>query len=91
MATEVELNELTLYYLFYMTTNTVSKFHQNPSRSVKWFLYNSLHIYRESLLTVNTNLKMRFLEIIKYAHSKFLRKSLDIRMVLSSSEPLHLK
>ena len=35
---------------FYMTTNTVSKFHQNRSRSVKWFLYNSLHIYRELLL-----------------------------------------
>ena len=34
-----------------MTTYTVSKFHQNPSRSVKWFLYNSLHIYRELLLT----------------------------------------
>ena len=34
-----------------MTTNIVSKFHQNPSRSVKWFLYNSLHIYRELLLT----------------------------------------
>ena len=33
-----------------MTTNTVSKFHQNPSRSVKWFLYDSLHIYRELLL-----------------------------------------
>ena len=37
-----------------MTTNTFSKFHQNPSRSVKWFLYNSLHIYRESLLTTTT-------------------------------------
>ena len=36
---------------FYMTTNTVSKFHQNRSRSVKWFLYNSLHIYRELLLS----------------------------------------
>ena len=57
MATEVELDELTLDFLFYMTTNTVSKFHQNPSRSVKWFLYNSLHIYRELLLTLN---KTRF-------------------------------
>ena len=36
-----------------MTTNTVSKFHRNPSRSVKWFLYNSLHIYRESLLNTD--------------------------------------
>ena len=51
MATEVELNELTLNSCFYLTTNIVSKFHQNPSRSVKWFLYNSLHIYRELLLT----------------------------------------
>ena len=49
MATQVELDELTLDLLFYMTINTVSKFHQNPSRGVKWFLYNSLHIYRESL------------------------------------------
>ena len=50
MATEVELDELTIDLLFFnMTTNT-SKFHQNPSLSVKWFLYKSLHIYRESLL-----------------------------------------
>ena len=35
MATEVELDKLTLYFLFYITTSTVSKFHQNPSRSVK--------------------------------------------------------
>ena len=34
-----------------MTTITVSKFHQNPRRSVKWFLHNSLHIYRELLLS----------------------------------------
>ena len=40
-----------------MTTNTVSKFHQNPSRSVKWFLYNSLHIYRESLLNPKMGLR----------------------------------
>ena len=54
MATEVELDELTIS-CFYMTTNTVSKFHQNPSRSVKWFLYNSLHIYRELLLNADVS------------------------------------
>ena len=32
-----------------MTTNTVIKFHQNPSRSVNWFYYNLLHDYKESL------------------------------------------
>ena len=56
MATEVELDELILDFLFLLTTNIVSKFHQNPSRSVKWFLYNSLHIYRESLLTCSPHL-----------------------------------
>ena len=35
-----------------MTATTVSKFHQNLSRSVKWCLYNSLHIYRELLLNI---------------------------------------
>ena len=49
MATEVELNELAHDFLFYMTTNTVSKLHQNQSQSVKWFYYNLLHGYRESI------------------------------------------
>ena len=42
-----------------MTTNIVSKFHQNPSRSVKWFLYNSLHIYRELLLKSKNTLRVK--------------------------------
>ena len=60
MATEVDLNELALDFLFYMNANAVSKFQQNPSRSVKWFLYNSLHIYRESLLNFSGNQKNGF-------------------------------
>ena len=50
MATEVELDELTIDLLFFNMTTYTSKFHRNPSLSVKWFLYKSLHIYRESLL-----------------------------------------
>ena len=58
MAMEVELNELALAMIsFYMTTYTVSKVHQNPRRSVKWFLYNLLHGYRESLLTFHQGLR----------------------------------
>ena len=62
---------LHLISCFYMITNTVSKFHQNPSWSVKWFLYNSLHIYRELLLIViSININETYRSKIKFAKKK---------------------
>ena len=73
-----------------MTTNTVGKFNQNPSQSVKWFLYNSLHIYRELLLTAGVffvflvDMTSNFLilctkvKVYLYNYSYWVELSMDI-------------